>query len=89
MSTKTALLIAFVALQCLDVISTSTALSSCATCHEGNPLIAAAMSQLGAWWWVAKLGIVLCTVPIMARHTRLAAAACTFMAVVVVSNFSS
>lgn len=84
---KRALLATFVALQVLDVVSTHLALAGCATCHEGNPVVAATMAHLGAWWWAPKMALMLALVPLLARLcTGFVAAACTFTTVVIVSN---
>ncbi|MCK1671077.1 DUF5658 family protein [Bradyrhizobium sp. 150] len=87
---KRTFLTAFIALQVLDVASTEWALAACGTCHEGNPVVAATMAQLGAWWWVPKMVLMLALVPALARgRVSFAAAACAFMAIVVVNNVVS
>jgi len=68
---KTALILALVALQGLDVATTNAFLSS-GNAVEGNPIMAFAMEHLGANWWLIKLAVLAVAVPVLAsRKTRL------------------
>jgi hypothetical protein len=83
---KRILLIAFVALQVLDVTTTQHFL---ANGHgvEGNPIFAAIMAHTDLWWLV-KLAITLGVVlPVLAvGRVRYAAIMVAFYALVVVNN---
>ena len=50
-------LLLFAALQLADVVTTNHALAV-PEVHEGNPLMAIAMTHLGPMWWLPKAGIV-------------------------------
>jgi hypothetical protein len=68
---KTALILALVALQGLDVATTNAFLAS-GHGVEGNPIMALAMEYLGAHWWLIKLAVLAVAVPVLASHrTRL------------------
>lgn len=80
------LILAYIALQCLDVASTFYFLS---TPHgvEGNPVILLFMTYFGAWWWVPKLALAASTIPVFMRgRARYVAAMTGLYALVVVNN---
>jgi hypothetical protein len=84
---KRYLIVAFVALQGLDVISTMYFLHT-GRGVESNPLIVLCMVHLGAWWFVPKMALVLATVPVLARgHTRYVAGMNALYTYVVINNF--
>lgn len=86
MVVKKYLLAAFVAMQVLDVLTTNHFIAT-GRGIEGNPFVLMLMVQFGAWWWVAKLGIVSFTIPVLARgRTRYAAIMTGLYSVVIVNN---
>jgi hypothetical protein len=85
---KRNLLLAFAALQVLDVLSTQYFLST-GRSIEGNPFVLLLMVHLGAWWWVAKLALAMTSVPVLVRaKTRYAVGLVGLTAVVVVNNLT-
>lgn len=85
---KRYLILAFVALQVLDIITTQHFLST-GRGVEGNPVVILLMAHLGTWWWVGKLAMVLPTVPVLVRgRTRYAAIMTGLYAAVIVNNLT-
>jgi uncharacterized protein DUF5658 len=90
LSTKWALVLLVVLLQCADVVTTNRALTHPGV-WEGNPLMAWCMECLGAFWWAPlKLGFVaymLAALPFIRRTWPIALVAGLF-AVLVVNNLT-
>ena len=75
----------FVALQVADILSTNHVLA--AGGWEANPAMVAAMSTLGAWWWLPKLVVMIGVALLMTRwRPRYAAIATGLMGLVVLNN---
>jgi len=82
---KPILLLTFMGLQILDVLSTELVLAKGG--WESNPLGVWAIANMGAWWWLPKLAVVLvCTLVMTRWPVRYIAPAVALMAIVVVSN---
>ncbi len=84
---KRTLVVAFVALQILDILSTFHFLNS-GRGIEANPIVIALMGLGGPWWWVLKLAVTVGVVAplLVIGRTRYAAIMVAWYAVVVVNN---
>jgi hypothetical protein len=82
---KPILLLTFMGLQILDVLSTNLVLAKGG--WEANPFELFAIADLGFWWWLPKVAVMLVCTFVMSRwHLRFVAAAVALMSVVVISN---
>ena len=80
------LILAFIALQLLDVASTMYCLKWIDG-NEANPVVQLFITHLGSWWWAPKLALAFSTIPIfMNCRTRHLAAVTALCAVVVLNN---
>lgn len=85
---KTALILALVALQAIDVATTQAFLAS-GNGVEGNPIMALAMEHLGSYWWLTKIAVVAIAVPVLASprtKLRYPAAMVALYSFIVVNN---
>jgi hypothetical protein len=82
---KPILLLTFMGLQILDVLSTNLVLANGG--WEANPFEVLAIANMGVWWWLPKLAVMLVCALVMSRwRLPFVVAAVALMSVVVVSN---